>query len=353
MESKLLQSWWLLPISFLLLSNLQHWANAEPQVPCYFIFGDSLSDNGNNNNLNTLAKVNYPPYGIDFPDGPTGRFSNGRNMQDFVVKFLGFEDYIPPFALSEAKNILKGVNYASGSAGILDESGNQLGSRVPMNKQIENHKTIISRISRILGNDSSTKKLLSKCIYSIQIGSNDYINNYFKPEFYNTSRQYTPDQFAAVLVQQYSRQIKSLYDNGARKFATYGQGLIGCTPDAIRVYGTNGSLCVDKLNIAATLFNNRLTLLVKEFNKNLTDAKFTYLNPAPNPVVLSTFVTNGSCCKTGGGGGELCIRNSKPCSNPKKYVFWDGVHPTEALNEVVAKSAYDTIGELIDLTFRN
>lgn len=63
----------------------------EPQVPCYFIFGDSLVDNGNNNNLSTAAKANYPPYGIDFPDGPTGRFTNGRNIADFLGHlFLSF-----------------------------------------------------------------------------------------------------------------------------------------------------------------------------------------------------------------------------------------------------------------------
>lgn len=56
----------------------------EPQVPCLFIFGDSLFDNGNNNDLLTTAKANYPPYGIDFPDGPTGRFTNGRNVADFL-----------------------------------------------------------------------------------------------------------------------------------------------------------------------------------------------------------------------------------------------------------------------------
>ncbi|XWS70962.1 hypothetical protein CRYUN_Cryun03dG0095900 [Craigia yunnanensis] len=337
-----MERWWLLHISFLLLSNLQNWVNAEPQVPCYFIFGDSLSDSGNNNNLDTLAKVNYPPYGIDFPSGPTGRFSNGRNMQDIIVELLGFEEYITSFIQAEGKCILKGVNYASGSAGILDESGSLLGVRVPLNEQIKNHKTIISRISNILGNDSSTKELLSQCIYSVQIGSNDYINNYFKPKFYNTDCQYTPDQFAAVLVEQYSKQIKTLYDNGARKFALYGLGYIGCTPDATATYGTNGSLCVDKLNIAATLFNNRLMPLVKELNGNLTDAKFSYLNPSPKPVDLSSFVRNGSSCQTGGGGGELCVRNSKPCSNRSQYLFWDGVHPTDAYNEVVAKSAYQT-----------
>lgn len=58
---------------------------AEPQVPCYFVFGDSLVDNGNNNGLITEAKVNYPPYGVDFPGGvATGRFSNGENTADIL-----------------------------------------------------------------------------------------------------------------------------------------------------------------------------------------------------------------------------------------------------------------------------
>lgn len=78
---------WLFLISVLLVSSLQKWviaAAGKPQVPCYFIFGDSLSDAGNNNKRYTLAKVNYKPYGIDFPKGPTGRFSNGRTMHDVI-----------------------------------------------------------------------------------------------------------------------------------------------------------------------------------------------------------------------------------------------------------------------------
>lgn len=62
--------------------------SAEPQVPCYFVFGDSLVDNGNNNNLVTQAKVNYPPYGIDFPgQNATGRFTNGENSADMIGIF--------------------------------------------------------------------------------------------------------------------------------------------------------------------------------------------------------------------------------------------------------------------------
>ncbi|KAK2982898.1 hypothetical protein RJ640_003554 [Escallonia rubra] len=60
-----------------------------PQVPCFFIFGDSLVDNGNNNAIITLARANYRPYGIDFPQGTTCRFTNGRTFVDVLVEKLG------------------------------------------------------------------------------------------------------------------------------------------------------------------------------------------------------------------------------------------------------------------------
>ena len=61
--------------------------NGQPQRPCYFIFGDSISDAGNNNRLITMAKTNYPPYGVDFPGQiPTGRFTNGRTIVDVFSK---------------------------------------------------------------------------------------------------------------------------------------------------------------------------------------------------------------------------------------------------------------------------
>lgn len=62
----------------------------KPKLPCYFIFGDSLVDSGNNNGLVTSVKANYPPYGIDFPQGVTGRFTNGRTIADILGDTLSF-----------------------------------------------------------------------------------------------------------------------------------------------------------------------------------------------------------------------------------------------------------------------
>ncbi|KAF3671699.1 GDSL esterase/lipase [Capsicum annuum] len=112
--------------TILMILNFIKLVQAESRVPCFFIFGDSLLDNGNNNNLNTTARANYPPYGVDFPGGPTGRFTNGRNMADILAHVLGFGNFIPPFASASGSDILQGVNYASGSAGIRNESGSHL-----------------------------------------------------------------------------------------------------------------------------------------------------------------------------------------------------------------------------------
>ena len=62
-----------------------------------FIFGDSLSDVGNNKYLSkSLAQASLPWYGIDFGNGlPNGRFSNGRTVADIIGKSFTFL-YVDP-----------------------------------------------------------------------------------------------------------------------------------------------------------------------------------------------------------------------------------------------------------------
>ncbi|KAL3611697.1 hypothetical protein D5086_002717 [Populus alba] len=80
-----IKTWYAILVLLKLVSQLQDCAHAAPQVPCFFIFGDSLADNGNNNHLATDAKANYPPFGIDFLNQTsTGRFTNGRTTVDVI-----------------------------------------------------------------------------------------------------------------------------------------------------------------------------------------------------------------------------------------------------------------------------
>ncbi|XP_060200196.1 GDSL esterase/lipase At1g29660-like [Lycium barbarum] len=150
----------------------------------------------------------YLPYGVDFADGPTGRYTNGRNMADLLAEHLGFDHYIPPFASATGDELLQGVNYASGYAGIRNETGSHVGDRIYLGKQLQNHKVTISRIADLLGNAPSAKKYLNKCLFIVGIGNNDYINNFLLPDIYPTSHLYRPSQYAKILIEQYSHQLK-------------------------------------------------------------------------------------------------------------------------------------------------
>lgn len=57
-------------------------------VPGLIVFGDSIVDQGNNNNLSSVMKCNFPPYGIDFTGGlATGRFTNARTPSDMIGRY--------------------------------------------------------------------------------------------------------------------------------------------------------------------------------------------------------------------------------------------------------------------------
>uniref|UniRef100_A0A803N0R9 GDSL esterase/lipase n=1 Tax=Chenopodium quinoa TaxID=63459 RepID=A0A803N0R9_CHEQI len=90
-------------------------------VSAIFAFGDSIVDSGNTNYLASIAKSNYWPYGCDFRQGPSGRFCNGRTVIDILGERLAIP-YLPAFADPAAigLRIIRGVNYASAGAGILD-----------------------------------------------------------------------------------------------------------------------------------------------------------------------------------------------------------------------------------------
>lgn len=71
-----------------------------------------------------------------------------------------------------------------------------------------------------------------------------------------------------------------MYCKGARKIATFGVGLLGCTPYARATFETNGSPCVDNINDATQLFNIGLKSLVDQLNSRYNDAKFTMIDVA-------------------------------------------------------------------------
>ncbi|XP_057544824.1 GDSL esterase/lipase At4g18970-like [Amaranthus tricolor] len=313
--------------------------NPNPIVPCYFIFGDSLSDSGNNNGLKTKAKANYHPYGLDFPGGkPTGRFTNGRTSVDEIAQRLG-HGFIPPFSTAKGQAILKGVNYASGAAGILPETGKHLGDVVTFDEQLTNHKRVISKVFKLMKN-GSTQAYMQKCLYTVNIGSNDYINNYFMPLHYQSSRKYSPNKYAHRLVNKYRQNLKILYKNGARKVALFGLGMIGCSLGVVMQHHPIG-FCVDEINFAVQMFNNKLQKLVGELNQEYHDAKFTCINIQAIVVGPLQGITKlrDTCCELRE--DYQCKESAAHCPDRNSHFFWDGFHPTEAVQKVWGARAFN------------
>uniref|UniRef100_A0A7N0UAE8 GDSL esterase/lipase n=1 Tax=Kalanchoe fedtschenkoi TaxID=63787 RepID=A0A7N0UAE8_KALFE len=329
--------------------------NRQELVPAMFIFGDSLIDNGNNNQLASLAKANYYPYGIDFQGGATGRFSNGYTMVDTIVEvfevfacaaeLLGLP-LIPAFSQASGDQVLHGVNYASAAAGILDVTGKNFVGRIPFNQQIQNFQTTLDQITANLGSADEVAKSIGKCIFFVGMGSNDYLNNYLMPN-YQTRNQYDGQQYASLLVDQYSKQLTSLYNLGARKFALAGLGVMGCIPSILAQ--NDRGVCSDDVNKLVQPFNANVKTMIANLNTNLPGAKFTFIDiDRMFQELLSNYKSYGfsvadrGCCGIGKNRGQItCLPFQTPCPNRNEYVFWDAFHPTEAVNVIMGRRAFN------------
>ncbi|KAL4600264.1 hypothetical protein ACB092_11G186100 [Castanea dentata] len=207
----------------------------------------------------------------------------------------------------------------------------QEGDWISLDRQFLNHQVTISNIKILLGNNESlATAYLNKCIYSIAIGSNDYLNNYFLPQFYPTRRIYNQEQYATIIVQQLSQQLLL----GPLKIALFGLGFLGYTLVELTMCRNNSS-CVYNINNAVALFNDKVVTLVNNFNNNLTNAKFIYINTIEISLSSSTsegsIITNVPCCEVlkNPQPQAKCISFGTACSNRSQYSFWDAVHPTE------------------------
>lgn len=153
---------------------------------------------------------------------------------------------IPAYSEASGAQVLHGVNYASATAGILDITGrnfvrthisnsNEPGfpfdlnfnerilyltrdpiisrkfllhgqvGRIPFDQQIRNFQNTLDQVTDNLG-ASDVSNAIARCIFFVGMGSNDYLNNYLMPN-YNTKNQYNAQQYADLLVSEYSRQL--------------------------------------------------------------------------------------------------------------------------------------------------
>ncbi|KAJ7942462.1 GDSL esterase/lipase [Quillaja saponaria] len=296
----------------------------------FFIFGDSFLDVGNNNYINTSAYqlANYWPYGETyFKLFPTGRFSDGRLVSDFIAEYAKLQ-MIPPFLQpGSSHNYYKGVNFASAGAGALDDTFK--GLVIPLKAQLRYFNTVATSFQQNLGKFEA-KLALSRAVYLFSIGSNDYSSP--------SLSSYTYADYVAMVVGNTTAVVQEVYKTGARKFAFMNLPIFGCLPADRISYDS----CNQEASALAALHNQvlfqslvKLEKQLKGFKYSLFDFYSSLSEIIDHPSEYGFKEEKVACCGTGrlraidSCGGKREVKEFELCDNPNDYVFWDTHHLTE------------------------
>ncbi|XP_026408626.1 GDSL esterase/lipase At5g55050-like [Papaver somniferum] len=312
-------------------------------VPAVIVFGDSLVDVGNNNHLElSILKSNFPHNGVDYPNRKaTGRYSNGKNAADFLSENLGLPSSLPYLSIKSASNKVKvlldqgGINFASGGAGIFNETTKLFKQSISLNEQIAYFKTVHGELMQQLGTVEG-QTYLAKSVFLIAIGSNDILG-----KVQAVGNEPAGDQFINSLIVILKSKLKTIYNLGARKFAVVGLGLIGCCPK-LRSDNPKGE-CNEQANHWSVEYNKAVKSLLQELKEELTDIHYSLINTHDimadflhQPALYGFTEIKSACCGAGNFRAKVpCLPVAVYCKNRRDHIFWDLYHPTEAAAKII------------------
>ena len=282
------------------------------------VFGGSVSDSGNAFALTGIS--NRPPYdGLDFFLIPTGPYSKGGNH--FSNGDTWIEQYAKARRLARSVNpAFRGsspfaTNYAVGAARSTD-----VPDTFDMPEQVG---AFLSEHSNVAPSDA---------LYVIDFGGNDV-------------RDALASGNPAILnnaLQAIAYNVGVLYSAGARKFLFLNVANIGRLPSV---------LILDQMFPGAAVAATALTV---GFNSGL-DVIISGLSFAPGAEVelLDVFQTVEALIADPQAFGlsnvtKACITPNVPpfaCKNEDEYLFWDGIHPTKAVQAIFAAEAANVLGQ--------
>ena len=326
-------------LSVWLLSVLLAVVTAQAQAfSALYVFGDSLSDNGNNqaflvNFLHlpaTVAPYQVPgsseprvpttPYAV--PAG-THTYSNGPVWVDYLAGALGLP--LGPSALG-------GTNYAYGGArtgdlGLGDGNGDQPFS-------------VRTQVDLALGLPPAS--LPGDALYVVWGGGNDIraLGAQLGPMLASPDAAVRAQAAAALQagigagIINLGKTLGSLANAGARNFLIPNIPDIGITPIARFLEASGQPGTMDLLTGLSLAFNQGLTALLTPMQNN----------PLFNITPLDIFAFNHAVLANappGYNATEACTSENlfMGCSNPENFLYWDGVHPTTASHQAIASLA--------------
>ncbi|KAL1343964.1 hypothetical protein HN51_017880 [Arachis hypogaea] len=317
-------------------------------VPAVIAFGDSIVDPGNNNDIKTLVKCNFPPYGKDFQGGnPTGRFCNGKIPTDLLVEEMNIKQTLPAYLDPnlQPSDLVTGVCFASGASGY-DPLTPKITSVISLSEQLEMFKEYIGKLKQIVG-EERTNFILENSLYLVVAGSDDIANTYFVARV--RQLQYDIPAYTDLMVNSASNFVKEIYALGARRIGVLSAPPIGCVPSQRTLAGGLARECAEDYNYAAKLFNSKLSKELDSLNRNSPNSRIVYID-VYNPLldIILNYqnygykVVDRGCCGTGKlEVAVLCNPLDATCPDASEYVFWDSYHPTESVYRLLIRQVLD------------
>ncbi|KAG6496074.1 GDSL esterase/lipase At1g28600-like [Zingiber officinale] len=331
----------------LLLLQVQGHARRHTCFSAIFSFGDSLQDTGNFAHAFFNTTVSRPPWGNTYFHRPTGRFSDGRLILDFIAERVGLPLVQPYLA---GGDFSKGANFAFAGATALSQ--NDLGRFGVHTTGWLRKNTLHAQIrwfQKLLQSHSSFQdpNFLESSLFMVgEIGGNDYNAALHQDLPYHKLIRIVPRVIHAI-----SSTITRLIGMGAKTLVVPGNLPIGCIPawlwqyrrDDPSDYDSNG--CLLWLNRFSEYHNDRLTAQLNRLSRvypNVTIAYADYFGAGMRMFsdqrrfgISEPFV---ACC---GADGHGCESTGPVCKNPEKYASWEGFHPTEATYKAIYEGLVD------------
>ncbi|KAE8731770.1 GDSL esterase/lipase [Hibiscus syriacus] len=276
---------------FGLLLTLGH-VVPQAESRAFFVFGDSLVDNGEQ---------------------------------------LGSEPTLPYLSPElTGQKLLVGANFASAGIGILNDTGIQFINIIRISKQLQYFEQYQQRVSALIGPEQ-TQRLVNEALVLMT----DFVNNYFLVPFSARSRQFALPYYVVYLISEYRKILLRLHELGARRVLVTGTGPLGCVPAELAQHSRAGE-CEVELQRAAALFNPQLFQMLNGLNAELGSDVFIAANAyqmhmdwISNPRAYGRFYyINGI---------GLCTTASNLCPNWDIFVFWDPFHPSERANRLIVQ----------------
>lgn len=346
-----------LVVFILFISSVCH-AAGQPSFDRIVFFGDSLSDNGNLYNTLDGFMPKSPPYF-------EGRFSNGTVWSELVAQHyqdnnVGFDDYAVGGETAILHNPVDGYLPFTITASLYDylirtmytDRSNTLfvvwvGSNdylpgVANADELSTH--VISGIQSVI--DSliyhGAKHIivmnlpdLSKTPYGAQSGFADQLSEAVKQHNAKLETMVTTFENSYKAVSIHLFDVNSLF------ISVVNSKMIADTTTSCWT-GNYTLRQADKADILRNEFNQYMrTHLLKAAAKSnkvtLSPQALTQFPDyaAKNPALLESFIVS-----------KEVSAGVKPCDNPDEHAFWDHVHPSRVMHQILAKHALEFIDKV-------